>query len=119
MKTSRIEYLNIEQENKILESLKQRLIKSCTDFNPKATNFVFENDIQGNYIFCLLTCDTGSEIMPLMYRMLTVYAYEPKTDLYFDGNVLGNNPYTLEDVKQKTITSLSYDLKKIKEATKI
>lgn len=117
MKNSRVEYLNIEQETKILESLKERLIKSCIDFNPKCDNFVFENDIQGNYIFCLLTCDTKSEMMPVMYRMLTVYAYESNTDLYFDGNVLGTNSYTIEDVKQKTVNSLEYDLKKIKAAT--
>lgn len=119
METSRIEYLNIEQENKILESLKQRLIKSCIDFNPKASNFVFESEIQGNYIFCLLTCETKSEMMPLMYRMLTVYSYAPKTDLYFNGNVLGTNPYTIDDVKQKTINSLQYNLKKIKESTNL
>lgn len=114
MNTSQIEYFTIEQQNIVLNSLEKRLIKSCIDFNDKANNFVFEYDIKDNFIFCLLTCNTGSKIMPTMYRMLTVNAYSPTTDIYFDGNVCSG--YTLNDVKEKTFNSLTYDLNKIKTA---
>lgn len=101
MENSRIEYLTKEVETKIIKSLEDRLIKSCTDYNDKAINFKFEYDIVNNYIFCLMICDTQSECFPKMYRMLTVYAYSTYKDIYFDGNVAGG--YTLEDVKKKTL----------------
>lgn len=100
-KESKIDYLTIEVENNILESLKSRLIESCVKFNPEVHNFKFEYDIVNNYIFCLLTCDTGSKYFPIMYRMLTVSAYSTYTDVYYDGNVAGG--YILDDVKKKTL----------------
>lgn len=114
METSRIEYFTVEMENMTLESLKNRLIKSCTDFNQTSNNFKFEYDIKGGYIFCLLTCDIDSKCFPTMWRMLTVNAYESWTNIYYDGNVSGS--HTLEDVKQRTINHLNHDLNKIKIA---
>jgi hypothetical protein len=105
-----IDYLTENQTAQVIENLKNRLIKSCIDFNPKANNFVFEYDIINNCVFCLLTCDTGSEIMPKMYRMLTKDTFNP-LDIYFDGNV--SSGYTLQDVKDRTkqyVNSIAKDI---------
>lgn len=97
-----------------LEVVRERLIKSCTDFNTSSKNFVFEYEVKNNFIFCLLTCDIDSKLMPKMQRLLTVNIYEPQKDIYFYGNVVSG--YTLEDVKQRTINSLMYSLNQIKKA---
>jgi len=114
MENSKIEYFTQNMEDITLESLKKRLIKSCVDYNQTSSNFQFEYEIADGYIFCLLICDIDSECFPKMYRMLTVNAYNPGSDLYKDGNV--GSHYTLEDVKTQTINYLSHNLNKIKLA---
>ena len=108
-----IEYFTETMQENYINRLKERLIKSCIEFNPKVTDFVFDYDIKNNYIFCLLTCNTNSKVMPVMYRMLTVNAFQFQ-DIYFDGNVCSG--YTLNDVKQRTkqyVNSISKDINEI------
>ncbi len=109
----KISYLNENQQSNVIESLKNRLIKSCIDFNENSKNFIFEYDIKNDYIFCFLTCDTESELMPKMYRMLTKNAFI-LSDIYFDGNV--SSGYTLQDVKDRTkqyVNSIAKDINKM------
>lgn len=107
-----IEYFTEEMREKYINGLKKRLIKSCIDFNSKASNFIFEYEIKDNHVFCLLTCDTNSKYMPTMYRMLTVDAFNYQ-DIYFDGNVCGG--YTLNDVKIRTKNYVNHVSKRINE----
>ena len=109
---SKIEYFTDEMQQSFIDRIEQRLIKSCTDYTDKASDFVFEYEIISNHIFCLMTCNTGSKMMPEMYRMLCRDAHG-FDDIYFDGNVAEG--YTLEDVKRQTKVYVNSIAKKINE----
>lgn len=108
-----IKYFTDEMQQSYVDRLEKRLIKSCTDYTDKANKFVFEYDIIGDYIFCLMTCDTGCKSMPKMYRMLCRNAYD-FDDIFFGGNVAEG--YTLDDVKRKTkayVNAIAKDINEI------
>lgn len=113
-----ISYFTEKMQTTFINSLKDRLIKSCNNYykdqkNNNLSNFVFSYDIKNNYVFCLLTCSTGNECFTTMYRMLTVHAHMPGEDIFSDGNFASS--YTLNDVKKRTFNHVKSHFNELQE----
>jgi hypothetical protein len=99
-----------------LEAISIEMEQSILSYNDRASNFKFEYEVKGDYIFCLgYSKVEGNQCTDGIYRMETASVYGDR-NLYKNGNAIDySSMYKVSDVIQQTKSYFNHVAKKLND----
>ena len=93
-----------------IENIKKDILK----FNPKVTDFIINSEKTKDYNIFLIYGTGHGSVFSHIYRMVIIdNSFVNASPIFKDGNVICNDSYTLENVKEKAKYSLNNALKQL------